>query len=122
VVFGSAFSAKAEKGARVVCDFCRGKYYERERLCILIHEEHPSRGSRICATCLPRLGITGCTFVPGRGYEYDRLGTDEPPECWEFDRPSWREQIAALAGEWPRDPYESPSEPARRDSPRLHRA
>jgi hypothetical protein len=103
------------KDVSVVCDFCRGKYYERERLCVLIDAEHLAKGRRICANCLPRLGITGCTFVTGRGYEYDRLGTDDPPEGWEFDRPSWREQIAALAGEWPRDPYEHLSELTRLD-------
>jgi hypothetical protein len=105
------------KGVLVVCDFCRDKYHEREQLCVLIDAEHLSKGSRICVTCLPRLGITGCTFVPGRGHEYDRLGTDEPPELWEYDRPSWREQIAALAGEWPRHPYEHRSELARHDVP-----
>jgi hypothetical protein len=71
---------------------------ERERLCVLIDAEHLSKGSRVCAKCLPELGVTGCTFVPGRGYEYDRLGTDEPPQSWEYDRPSWREQLGALAG------------------------
>jgi hypothetical protein len=92
------------KDVRVVCDFCRNKYYERERLCVLINAEHLSKGSRICVNCLPELGITGCTDVSGHGFEYDRLGTDEPPE------PSWREQIGALSGEWPRDPCEHPSE------------
>jgi hypothetical protein len=97
------------KDVRVVCDFCRNKYYERERLCVLINADHLSKGSRICVNCLPELGITGCTDVSGHGFEYDRLGTDEPPEGWEYDRPSWREQIGALSGEWPRDPYERPS-------------
>jgi hypothetical protein len=103
------------KDVRVQCDFCRYKYPEREQLCVLIDVEHLLKGSRICARCLPDLGITGCTFVSGRGFEYDRLGTDDPPKCWEYDRPSWREQLAALAGEWPRDPYKHRSEPASHD-------
>jgi hypothetical protein len=103
------------KDDRVICDFCRYKYYESEQVCVLIDTEHLSRGSRICADCLPLLGITGCTLVSGRAYEYDRLGTDDPPKSWEYDRPSWREQLAALAGEWPRDPYAHRSEPAWND-------
>jgi hypothetical protein len=103
------------KDVRVVCDFCKTRYYEREQLCVLIDAEHLSKGSRICVKCLPDLGITGCTSVSGRGYKYDRLGTEEPPEVWGYDRPSWREQIGALSGEWPRDPYEHPSELTRHD-------
>jgi hypothetical protein len=98
------------KDVRVACDFCRNKYYEREQLCVLINAAHLLNGSRICVKCLPELGITGCTSVSGSGYKYDRLGTEEPPEVWGYDRPSWREQIGALSGEWPRDPYEHPSE------------
>ena len=95
---------------RVVCDFCRYKYDERERLCVVIYAEHRSGGKR-----LPLLGITGCTFVAGRGYVYDRLGTDDPPEGWEYDRPTWREQIAALAEEWSRDPHKHRREPVWHD-------
>jgi hypothetical protein len=103
------------KELRVVCDFCRRKYDETEQLCVLIDGEHLSKGSRVCVRCLPDLGITGCTFVSGSGYEYDRLGTDDPPKSWEYDRPSWREQLAALAGEWPRDPHKHRSDLAWHD-------
>jgi hypothetical protein len=55
------------------------------------------------------------TFVAGRGHEYDRLGTDDPPEGWEYDRPTWREQLAALAEEWSRDPHKHRPEPVWHD-------
>jgi hypothetical protein len=96
---------------RVLCDFCSYEYDERERLCVVIQAEHRSRGKRICAHCLPLLAITGCTFAAGRGFECDRLGTDVPPEGWEYDRPTWREQLAALAEEWSRDPHKHRPEP-----------
>ena len=102
------------RSGRVLCDFCRYKYDERERLCVVIEAEHRSRGKRICAHCLPLLGITGCTLAAGGGH-YDRLGTDTPPEGWEYDRPTWREQLAALAQEWPRDPFKHRPEPVWQD-------
>jgi hypothetical protein len=93
------------RDALIVCGQCFDDYDPREELCVRVAVEgHPLFRQNICAKCVADLGITGCHFVSGRGYVYDRLGADEPPSDWTFPRPTWREQLEALGGILPRDP------------------